>query len=48
MSPKNLAVVFAPTIMRDHDIEREMSDMHSKNLAVQFMVEHSNDIFSSE
>lgn len=48
MSPKNLAVVFAPTIMRDHNIEREMSDMHAKNLAVQFMVEHSNDIFATD
>lgn len=46
MSPKNLAVVFAPTIMRDTSLEREMSDMHSKNLAVQFIVENSNTIFT--
>ncbi|KAB5540413.1 hypothetical protein GE09DRAFT_1176027 [Coniochaeta sp. 2T2.1] len=46
MNPKNLAVVFAPTIMRDHSIEKEMTDMLSKNIAVQFMIEHSDTIFS--
>jgi hypothetical protein len=45
MSPKNLAVVFAPTIMRDLSIEREMTDMHAKNLAVQFVIENSQTIF---
>ncbi|QSZ33927.1 hypothetical protein DSL72_005506 [Monilinia vaccinii-corymbosi] len=47
MTPKNLAVVFAPTIMRDHSIDREMTDMHAKNQAVQFVIENSYDIFSS-
>lgn len=45
MSPKNLAVVFAPTIMRDTSIEREMTDMHAKNLAIQFVIENSHTIF---
>ncbi|KAL2754496.1 hypothetical protein ACRALDRAFT_2043465 [Sodiomyces alcalophilus JCM 7366] len=45
MSPKNLAVVFAPTIMRDDNLEREMTDMHAKNLAVQFVIENSDTIF---
>jgi hypothetical protein len=45
MSPKNLAVVFAPTIMRDHSLEKEMTDMHAKNMAVQFLIENSNTIF---
>ncbi|KAK3323524.1 hypothetical protein B0T19DRAFT_463286 [Cercophora scortea] len=45
MSPKNLAVVFAPTIMRDHSLEKEMTDMHAKNLAVQFIIENSHTIF---
>ncbi|KAK2066811.1 hypothetical protein P8C59_000595 [Phyllachora maydis] len=45
MSPKNLAVVFAPTIMRDHSLEKEMTDMHAKNLAVQFIIENSHIIF---
>ncbi|KAK1759269.1 hypothetical protein QBC47DRAFT_357147 [Echria macrotheca] len=46
MSPKNLAVVFAPTIMRDHSLEKEMTDMHAKNIAVQFIIENSHTIFS--
>ncbi|KAK1713123.1 rho-type GTPase-activating protein [Colletotrichum lupini] len=46
MSPKNLAVVFAPTIMRDTSLEREMTDMRAKNLAVQFVVENSHTIFT--
>lgn len=46
MTPKNLAVVFAPTIMFDHSIEREMTDMHAKNLAVQFVIENSRSIFA--
>ncbi|KAJ3497828.1 hypothetical protein NLG97_g1600 [Lecanicillium saksenae] len=45
MSPKNLAVVFAPTIMRDLSIEREMTDMHAKNIAVQYVIENSHIIF---
>nr|XP_036583255.1 Rho-type GTPase-activating protein 4 [Colletotrichum truncatum]KAF6792231.1 Rho-type GTPase-activating protein 4 [Colletotrichum truncatum] len=45
MSPKNLAVVFAPTIMRDTSLEREMTDMHAKNLAVQFVIENTHAIF---
>ncbi|KAF4451176.1 rho GTPase activator Rga [Fusarium albosuccineum] len=45
MSPKNLAVVFAPTIMRDTSLEREMTDMHAKNLAIQFVIENSSTIF---
>jgi Rho-type GTPase-activating protein 1/2 len=46
MTPKNLAVVFAPTIMRDRSIEKEMTDMHAKNLAVQFVIENSRTIFA--
>lgn len=46
MTPKNLAVVFAPTIMFDRSIEREMTDMHAKNLAVQFVIENSRTIFA--
>ncbi|KAK4156510.1 hypothetical protein C8A00DRAFT_12549 [Chaetomidium leptoderma] len=45
MSPKNLAVVFAPTIMRELSLEKEMTDMHAKNLAVQFLIENSHVIF---
>ncbi|KAK1834376.1 putative Rho-type GTPase-activating protein [Podospora conica] len=45
MTPSNLAVVFAPTIMRDTSLEREMTDMHAKNIAVQFLIENSHTIF---
>jgi hypothetical protein len=48
MSPKNLAVVFAPTIMRDTSLEREITDMHAKNIAVQFIIENINAIFVVE
>ncbi|KAI1003380.1 hypothetical protein K3495_g4824 [Podosphaera aphanis] len=47
MSSKNLAVVFAPTIMRDTSIEREMNNMHLKNTVVQFIIENSYDIFGA-
>ena len=46
MTPLNLAVVFAPTIMRPQSIEREMSDMQTQRNAVQSMLEHSKIIFS--
>jgi len=32
--------------MRDTNIEREMTDMHAKNIAVQFIIENSHNIFS--
>ena len=34
--------------MRDHSLEKEMTDMHAKNLAVQFLIENSHTIFSAE
>ena len=46
MTLRNLAVVFAPTIMRDHSLEREMFDMHAKNAAIQFLIEHNKTIFA--
>lgn len=48
MTPKNIAVVFAPTIMRDLSLEREMTDMQARNDVVQFVVEHSEEIFASD
>ncbi|MCJ1474480.1 Rho-type gtpase-activating protein [Lambiella insularis] len=45
MTPLNVAVVFAPTIMRPESIAREMSDTQLKNQAVQFLIEHCQAVF---
>lgn len=45
MNTRNLAVVFAPTLVRHLSDEREMSDMHSKNNAVQFLIDFNESIF---
>ncbi|KAF1811660.1 RhoGAP-domain-containing protein [Eremomyces bilateralis CBS 781.70] len=48
MTPLNLAVVFAPTIMRPTSIEREMSDVQAQRVAVQTLLEQYKTIFDSE
>lgn len=48
MTPLNLAVVFAPTIMRPLSIEREMSDMQAQRVAVQALLEHYTTVFSED
>jgi hypothetical protein len=48
MTPLNLAVVFAPTIMRPLSIEREMSDMQLQRVAVQSILEMNQIIFGYE
>jgi hypothetical protein len=45
MTALNLAVVFAPTIMRPATLEREMTDMHAQRVTVQALVEHGKEIF---
>lgn len=45
MTPLNLAVVFAPTIMRPLSIEREMSDMQTQRVAVQALLENCVAVF---
>ncbi|KAK3670808.1 Rho-type gtpase-activating protein [Recurvomyces mirabilis] len=45
MTPLNLAVVFAPTIMRPFSIEREMSDMQAQRIAVQALIELHESVF---
>lgn len=48
MTPLNLSVVFAPTIMRPLSIEREMSDMQAQRMAVQALLEHAETVFETE
>lgn len=48
MTPLNLAVVFAPTIMRPQSIEREMSDMQAQRIALQALLEHNTIVFPDE
>jgi hypothetical protein len=48
MTPLNLSVVFAPTIMRPLSIEREMSDMQAQRTAVQAMLEQHTIVFGSD
>ena len=45
MTSLNCAVVFAPTIMRPENIQREMSDTPAKNAAVQFLIENCHSVF---
>jgi len=45
MTPTNLAVVFAPTIMRPESVEREMSDIQAQRQAVQCLLELSDKVF---
>ncbi|KAK5143069.1 Rho-type gtpase-activating protein [Rachicladosporium monterosium] len=46
MTPLNLAVVFAPTIMRPVSIEREMSDMGAQRTALQALLENHEEVFA--
>ena len=48
MTSLNIAVVFAPTIMRPESITREMSDTQAKNQAVQFLIENCQSVFQVE
>ncbi|KAF8249868.1 RhoGAP-domain-containing protein [Wilcoxina mikolae CBS 423.85] len=45
MNTRNLAVVFAPSLLRHLSDEREMSDMHTKNNAIQFLIDYNETIF---
>jgi hypothetical protein len=46
MTSLNLALMFAPNIMRPQSIEREMNDMQTMWDAVQSMLEYYKIIFS--
>ena len=45
MTSLNIAVVFAPTIMRPESVSRELNDTKMKNDAVMWLVEHGDRIF---
>ncbi|KAK5412223.1 Rho-type gtpase-activating protein [Exophiala xenobiotica] len=45
MTSMNVAVVFAPTIMRPESLNRELSDTKMKNEAVMWMVENCESLF---
>ena len=45
MTSLNVAVVFAPTIMRPESLAREMQDTQAKNSAVQFLIENCQGVF---
>ena len=47
MTSMNIAVVFAPTIMRPESLDREISDTQKKNEAIQFLVENCQAVFMS-
>lgn len=45
MTSQNVAVVFAPTIMRPESLAREMTDVQKKNDVVKFLVDNCQGIF---
>lgn len=45
MTSQNVAVVFAPTIMRPESLAREMTDVQKKNEVLKFLVENCQEIF---
>ena len=45
MTSLNVAVVFAPTIMRPESLAREMQDTQAKNATVQFLIENCEGVF---
>jgi len=46
MHPKNIATVFAPTIMHSRNIDRELQDANARNEVVEFIIQHCDEIFA--
>ncbi|KAF2870854.1 hypothetical protein BDV95DRAFT_495996 [Massariosphaeria phaeospora] len=48
MTPLNLAVVFAPTIMRPMELQRELTDVSAQRVAVQGLLENYKTVFGND
>lgn len=48
MTSLNVAVVFAPTVMRPESLKREMQESQEKNRAVQFLIENCQAVFQGQ
>lgn len=48
MTSLNVAVVFAPTILRPESLTREMQESQDKNRAMQFLIDHCQGVFLGE
>ncbi|KAF9426845.1 hypothetical protein BGZ94_005927 [Podila epigama] len=48
MNAKNLSVVFGPTLMRHPDMNQEMADVTFRNLTIEFLIQHADDLFVDE
>ncbi|KAL1923054.1 uncharacterized protein VTP21DRAFT_9430 [Calcarisporiella thermophila] len=46
MNPKNLAVVFGPTLLRDTDVTRDLTDMRQRNTLVEYLINNANSLFA--
>ncbi|KAF9937846.1 hypothetical protein BGZ67_000788 [Mortierella alpina] len=45
MTPKNLSVVFGPTLMRNPDPNREILDTTYKNMTIEYLILNTSDLF---
>lgn len=45
MTVKNLAMVFAPTLMRDKDSTRDFLDMSYKNAVIEYLITNAYELF---
>ncbi|KAF9317025.1 hypothetical protein BG003_001299 [Podila horticola] len=48
MNAKNLSVVFGPTLMRNADPSKEIMDVTCKNLVIEFLILHTDELFTTE